>query len=305
MIKRISLLAVIILMLTACVPAFGEAPSFDHIVDLISHPDASYSFDENAEILEVVFPQVHGADACILRCGGKTMLVDAGREDMGERVGEALALMGITEIDYGFCSHAHADHIMGFISLPESVSIRTMLMSCDENRNTYSKRITRELQKDGTTFEMIGNGDVLRLGQAELQVWQEYTAADSLAFNDESAMLFIRFGERTLFLTGDIEARAQLKLLRDHQETGIHADVMKCPHHGHQGMKDDFLTAASPELTIITAHEYPARTGIAQLKRFGLPYLSTWYGILRLRTDGHIWVLDAPAGGYAEDAMAS
>ena len=57
-------------------------------------------------------------------------------------------------------------------------------------------------------------------------------------------------------------------------------------------MNKELFQLIDPELSIVTAHEFPADDGFAFLAEMGVPGVSTWYGVLRLRTDGVIWVLD-------------
>jgi len=53
----------------------------DWIIDLTQNPDAFYAFQENAPVLEIVFPAIHGSDACILRVGGQVMMIDCSTDD--------------------------------------------------------------------------------------------------------------------------------------------------------------------------------------------------------------------------------
>ena len=69
------------LLLTVFLLMFSHALAEDCIVNLLDQPDAAYAFEEGAPILEIVYPNVHGSDACILRMNGEVMMIDCSTDD--------------------------------------------------------------------------------------------------------------------------------------------------------------------------------------------------------------------------------
>lgn len=278
-----------LLLLLCCLPLSAVAEGV--IVNLIDDPDAAYTFQEGAEILEIVFPSIHGSDACILRMGEETMMVDCSTDDQSPLlVVPVLKALGITHIDTAFNSHPHDDHITGFEFLEGTATIGQLAVAFPEDYNYVIKRTIRVLSAQGVPVVHVADGDVLRLGQAELTVFQR--KGGDFTGNDLSACLLLRYGERTYITLGDVENRAQAALVNNPPECGMKADIMKYPHHGHVRLNQAFYDLIDPELAIITAHPWPAKEGFAFMERQGVPALSTWYGVIRLRTDGHIWVVD-------------
>lgn len=278
-----------LLLLLCCLPLSAVAEGI--IVNLIDDPDAPYAFQEGAEILEIVFPSIHGSDACILRMGEETMMVDCSTDDQSPLlVVPVLKALGITHIDTAFNSHPHDDHITGFEFLEGTATIGQLAVAFPEDYNYVIKRTIRVLSAQGVPVVHVADGDVLRLGQAELTVFQR--KGGDFTGNDLSACLLLRYGERTYITLGDVENRAQAALVNNPPECGMKADIMKYPHHGHVRLNQAFYDLIDPELAIITAHPWPAKEGFAFMERQGVPALSTWYGVIRLRTDGHIWVVD-------------
>ena len=108
-----------LLLILCLVPMVSLAD--DVVVNLIHNPDASYAFREGAEVLEIVFPQIYGADACIIRMGDEVMMVDAATDHQAPIVAHALEVMGIDHIDVAYNTHPHDDHITGFEYIPEHV----------------------------------------------------------------------------------------------------------------------------------------------------------------------------------------
>lgn len=288
-----------LLLLLCCLPLSAVAEGV--IVNLIDDPDAAYAFQEGAEILEIVFPAIHGSDACILRMGEETMMVDCSTDDQSPLlVVPVLKALGITHIDTAFNSHPHDDHITGFEFLEGAATIGQLAVAFPEDYNYVIKRTIRVLSAQGVPVVHVADGDVLRLGQAELTVFQR--KGGDFTGNDLSACLLLRYGERTYITLGDVENRAQAALVNNPPECGMKADIMKYPHHGHVKLNQAFYDLIDPELAIITAHPWPAKEGFAFMERQGVPALSTWYGVIRLRTDGHIWVVDYLPMGDEEAA---
>ena len=162
--KKITALALVLLLLPACVLAEGR------VINLAVHPEAQWAFEEGAEILEVWFPPVKGADACILRMGDEVMMVDAATEGQRARVAATLKEMGVTRVDTGFNTHPHDDHIAGFQRVPDVAELGRLIITFPEDANNHMKNTLRLMKELGIPVEHASDGDVLRLGAATLTV---------------------------------------------------------------------------------------------------------------------------------------
>src|SRR5712692_3585378 len=70
--------------------------------------------------LELRFLDVGQGDAAVIREGGKTVLVDAGRS---ARIVLQLQSLGVDTIDLVVASHNHADHIGGMVAVLNSTRV--------------------------------------------------------------------------------------------------------------------------------------------------------------------------------------
>lgn len=278
--KLISLLLVLLL-----IPVCAQA----HVINLVENPAAEWAFAEGAPILEVVFPPVRGADACILRVGGEVMLVDAATIGQRARVAAALEQMGVERVNVGFNTHPHDDHIGGFTPVADAFGLEQLIVTFPDDANQRMKNTLSEMHTRDIPVRRAGNGDVLALGDAELTVIQ--MDAGWLTTNDRSAMLLVRFGERTLLLAADVELSAQNLLLKTCPEM-LSADILKYPHHGVAKAGWNFLAHVGAQLGVVTNSRFSVNETRKDAKKRDLPLLYTAEDLIRLRTDGHIWVVD-------------
>lgn len=102
-------------MLCLALPAasgMADAP----VVNLIANPNAEFAFEEDAPILEIVFPRVYSSDCTLICMEDETMMVDASTESpvMQGRIATAMDAIGMDRVDIAYNSHPHRDHINGF-----------------------------------------------------------------------------------------------------------------------------------------------------------------------------------------------
>ena len=92
----------------------GETP-LPLVLDRVNQPGIwpDYGFDEDAELLEVIYPQIFDCDSVLIRCGGETLMIDCGTVEEVPRIIRMCELYGVRHIDRLLITHAHHDHIGG------------------------------------------------------------------------------------------------------------------------------------------------------------------------------------------------
>ena len=290
--KRLLPLLLCLLLL----PCFALADG--SVINLIEHPDAPYAFEEGVPLLEVVYPPLSGADACILRFGDEVMMIDGATRPQAENdVLPTLRMLGIGKVDVALHTHPHDDHIQGFEVLAESIEFGRMLIGRDEDCSWTMINALKVLRAHGIPIERVRDGMTLSLGGAEITLFQrrgpEYTD------NDLSVCALVQYGERRLLAIADCENRGQDGLVKNPPACGLEADILKYPHHGHERMDQRLFDMIRPELAVITAAPWFSGNADAYLARQGCPAVHLRLGptvtdmpATRLRTDGHIWVVD-------------
>ena len=282
-VRRMAALMLCLLCLPFCVLAEGR------VVNLTLTPDAEYQLDETMPLLEVWFPPVKGADACILRMGDEVMVVDAATAGQYPRLQKLLKELGIERVNIGFNTHPHDDHIQGFEYMPQDVQLDQFLYTFPEDANNNMKNALRVMAENNIPTHRVQDGDVLKLDKAEILVIQK--TESWFSDNNRSAMLLVRYGDCTLLLAADVELDGQNLLLEMMPEM-LDADILKYPHHGVDIAGWNFLKHVSPEVAVVTNGKYSVKRTRKDAHKRHLPLVYTDQGAVRLMTDGQTWVLE-------------
>ena len=254
--KRLLILLLSVLLLTplyalAQETVVADEPKESHVINLIDDPDAEYTFQEGVTLLEVYFPEIFGADACIFRFGEETMLIDAATVGQAPIVMETLAKLGVDHLNIAFNTHPHDDHIMGFQQLPEDMAVDKFVIAFPEDENRPMRTTLKVIRDRSIPIERVKNGSEMQLGDVRMVVMQkDFT---SYTINNRSAALMVFYGDRRLLMAADIETHAQGSLNKKPPEFGLKADILKYPHHGVAKAGWRFLENVDAELAIVTS----------------------------------------------------
>ena len=280
-----------LLLMMFALPVLGEdaAPV---LIDRVNQAEeyADFAFAEDAALLEVVFPQMVDCDAVLLRCGGETILVDACKQAYSERIINLCKQLGVTRIDRVYNTHPHEDHIGGFRDVIKEIEVGELWICFPEDYNNHMKSAVNAAKKAGIPICTYGDGDVITLGGATIEVWK--LEGKSSEMNDCSAQMKVTFGERTLLLAADLETSGQ-KTFVELKGNALDADILKYPHHGIQVLTDEYREAVSPLFMVITNnHRQTAGYKWITGKQNTIPYAYVVPGLVSLTTDGQTWVVE-------------
>jgi competence protein ComEC len=228
---------------------------------------------------------------------GKTMLIDAGgafrgfpgREehsgtDPGEEaVSPYLWARGFKKIDVVALTHAHQDHLGGLAAVLENFKVGELWIGREVNSRALAQleatakqhgiQVKHEIRSQAFTWDGI-DGEFL---------WPEIpaTAIAPAAKNNDSLVLRLKFGDRTLLFPGDAEKAAERTMLSENSGADLHADILKIGHHGSKNSTmPDFLSAVNPQIAIISSGEdnpygHPSPEVLDRLETAGVRTLRT------------------------------
>lgn len=251
---------------------------------------SGFAFAEDAQLLEVVFPQMLDCDAVLLRCGGETILVDACKKAYAERIVNMCSQLDITRIDRVYNTHPHEDHIGGFREIIKEIEIGELWICFPEDYNNHMKLAVNAAKKAGIPVHTYADGDTFTVGDAVVEVWK--LEGKSSEMNDCSAQMKVTFGGRTMLLAADLQQNGQQKMVELHGEA-LDADILKYPHHGIEVLREDYMNAVSPLFMVITNnHRQTAGWKWIHSGQNTIPYAYTVPNLVHLVTDGMTWIAE-------------
>lgn len=207
----------------------------------------SISFDDR---IEVEFIDVGQGDSILIKTQGKNFLMDTGGSltfDVGKYITlPYLKKGGIFNLDGVIITHFDADHCQGLYSIMEDIKIDTIYASYipeDEEllKNIKSRKISLQLLK---------KGDYLRLDQNTcIEILWPEEEVKNLSANNKSLVSILKYMDRSILLTGDIEKEVELNI----KESIPKVDILKVPHHGSSTSSSlEFLEAVRPDVSVIS-----------------------------------------------------
>ena len=233
---------------------------------------------------------------------GQTVLVDGGglpdfggtrTLDIGDAVvSPYLWSRSIRRLDVLAITHSDSDHFAGVPALLENFAIGEIWLSRtafgDEHRDWIDTVTAR-----GITVKSLQQGDRLSIGNVVFDVLgpAPESALAGLRENNRSLVLGTSFGDHRFLLTGDIEARAEERLLDGPRLR--ESDVLKVAHHGSAtSTRDAFLDRVAPTFAVVSAgfrnpFGHPHPSVIERLSERGIRVLRTdLEGLISILTDG-------------------
>jgi competence protein ComEC len=266
------------------------------LIVLVLHPFSSW---RAAGTLRVDFLDVgQGDSALVTMPDGTTLLVDGGGNpfDSTRRIGETVVSeflwwRGLSEIDYVLATHADADHIDGLNDVVKNFRVRAALIARRPADDPEYAKFAQTLARTNTHSQTIEAGDVIHFGDVAVSVlWPP--AGGETSTNNDSIVLRLQYGERSIMLTGDIEQATERALLLS--QTQLQADVIKVPHHGSKTSSTEaFVRATKPQLAIISVGRrsmfgHPHKEVVYRWQSSGVTVLTTGHsGTITITTDGH------------------
>jgi len=179
--------------------------------------------------------------AAVVRTSGYTLVFDTGPRfgpdfDTGSAViVPYLRQAGTRRVDTLVVSHGDNDHIGGTESLRAAFTVNDVLSSIPERIDgARACAAGQNWSRDGVRFEMLNP-----------------PPEEANEHNNSSCVLHIRGEHGNVLLTGDIEARAERRLVREYGDK-LRAEVLVAPHHGSKtSSSDQFVRAVAPGWVLI------------------------------------------------------
>jgi competence protein ComEC len=256
-------------------------------------------------------------DAILLELpSGKTLLIDAGIGLHTDEILGYLRARGIDCLDGLLLTHGHLDHYGGMERIVKTVRVGTFYSSGVPGWRRSYARLMAALEARGVERRVLRRGDRLdELTGPEASLRVLYPDEEAVAAggdrNHGSIVLSLDHGSQRFLLTGDAEAREEMRLLA--LEGGrLEHDFLKLGHHGGLGSgSEEFLHAVAPRVAVAQGtgllnvplfYPRPNYRIRRVLKESGAELFATGKdGAVQVYSDGsNLWVRSAARPGLAQ-----
>lgn len=237
---------------------------------------------------------------------GETMLVDAGgfpgmermrrkpQIDMGEDVvSPYLWSRRISRLDYAVLTHGHSDHMAGLPAILDNFHPRALWVGAEPDTPQW-ENVKRHAKQDGVRVLALKRTPVpLNIGGAFIRVlapspdYQEGQAPQ----NDDSLVLEIAYGHRSVLLTGDAERPVEDDMVENGNLRPV--TLLKVGHHGSRtSSSEEFLDQVRPEFAVISdgymnQFHHPHPDVLRRLaEHHSAVFRTDQRGLITFRTDG-------------------
>lgn len=244
---------------------------------------------KNVGSIEVHYIDVGQGDATLIKCGDKTMLIDAGENDKGSQVWSYLKSQNITKLDYVIGTHPDSDHIGGLDVIIYKFDCENVFMSSyKKDTKTYDDVIQAAKSKN-YKIKNPKPGEKYQLGDATFTIVAPNDKYDDA--NNASIAIYLEHGEVSYLFTGDAEYEAELDIIEN--GLNIDADVYKAGHHGSRTSScDELLEKVTPKYVVVSCgednsygHPHAAILNYCRINKIPL-YRTDKQGTIVLKSDG-------------------
>lgn len=216
---------------------------------------------------KIHFIDTGNSDAILIIKDNKAALIDGGDNDDEALVSSYIKKQGISELEYVFATHPHADHIGGLDKVAKDIKINNLYVSNgDSDTKTYRDFINAAASKGlypsvpllGSKFDLSGS------------TFEVISVANTDDPNNNSIVLLYTNGNDKILLMGDAEKEIEQKL-----NVGD-VDLLKVGHHGsHSSSSKPFINKVNPEYAVILVGEnnkygHPHKETMETLKEKGI-----------------------------------
>lgn len=202
----------------------------------------------NASGFKVYFIDVGQADAALVVCDGKTMLIDGGNSADSNLIYSFLKKKGVSHLDYIIATHAHEDHVGGLSGALNYATVGTVYCPVKSYSSNAFNNFVKNVEKQGKSITIPSRGAQFSLGGASCTVLAVNTSSDT---NNSSIVLRIVYGSTSFLFTADAEDEVEKAMIN--RGVPLKSTVLKVGHHGsNTSTSYQFLWNVMPDYAVIS-----------------------------------------------------
>lgn len=227
---------------------------------------------------EAHFINIGQGDAILLKCDGKTMLIDGGPISESETLYTYLKYKAhISRLDYIIATHPHADHVGGLSAAVNAFPVGKIFSPVLSYTEFSFIALQKEMKARNLNFTLPLPGNKIKLGSAEITFLAPTKLGSNM--NDNSIVIMVHYDNVSLLFVGDAETTEEDLIMRAGED--VSADVLKLGHHGSETSSSErFLNAVSPTCAVIScgidnSYGHPHEATLSRLKNHDISVYRT------------------------------
>ncbi len=247
-----------------------------------------YQSVHSEQPLQIAFVNVGQGDCTVLSKDGKAVILDYGGTS-SERYNliNYLKKMNVSTVELLAFTHLHNDHTNGLSVLLQNVYVDRILYP----ELNYDSPQVFALMMEEDAKSLREEEPLIVLDNVTLYPIMDAVNDPELETNNERCVCYrVEYGSTSVLVTGDIEARAEMKILSSMED----CTLLKVAHHGSKtSSMYPFLKTVSPEIAVISVGEnsygLPDESVISRLETIcPMVYNTSIDGTVVFQTDGAI-----------------
>lgn len=269
------------------------------IFNFIDNKDnTSYAFN-NDEVLTAHFIDVNQGDANFIELpNNKTILIDSGEKEYGNKILEYINNLGYNKIDYVIGTHPHSDHIGGLIEIVKNIDIDNIYMpKAKSNSPTYITLLKEIKNKNYQIHQALNKTTILEDNNLKISI----LSPDNKEYknlNNYSVVLKITYKNISFLYMGDAEKEIEKELLKNNFNN-LQADIIKIGHHGsNTSSTNEFINKVNAKYGVIEVgknniYDHPNNEIIKRWENHNTKiYRTDINGNIIIKTDGNNIIID-------------
>ena len=232
---------------------------------------------------KVYIIDVGQGESILITTDEKSMLIDAGENNMGDEVLEFIDTLGLDSLDYALATHPHSDHIGGLDTVLENIPVGEVLFGHIPDKLTPTTKTYEDvldvIEQKNIPLTQVDSGDTIDLGSGAVVTVLGPVTEEVEDLNNTSVVCRLDFGETSFLFNGDQEEPMEQLLIENN--ANLDCDMMTMGHHGSSTSSSrEYLDAVSPEYASIScgkANKYghPHDETVENLEQLDIPYYRT------------------------------
>ena len=242
--------------------------------------------------LEIVMLDAGQGQSIVFASEGAFALADCGSAnswyDPGGDAADLLLTMGCRKLDHLILTHYDSDHVNGVENLLSRLDVENLWIPAQADEDGLQEEILAAAGNAGVAVSFVETAQDVPLGSATLTLFP--SAGTARNDNEQGLSLLAALGEKAFFLTGDMDAAAEKRLLAAYDLPDV--EVLAAGHHGSKNATSKLLLdTLRPETVCISvgsnSYGHPAEETLERLEKQGCAvYRTDLRGDIRISWNG-------------------